>query len=137
MNIYPHCPYCRGTNIKRYGKYKNEQRYWCRNCKRKFTGKTIAHTKIAKIWAEDLRKAGVDIKTIAQRIGQKFGGNIHFTTIYRWGLSKPHCPHCGCSSLVREGRGWCCILCARSFSGFGRKYIAEQREKLVVGGKNG
>jgi len=32
------CKYCQSENVIKYGKYKNTQYYYCKDCKRKFTG---------------------------------------------------------------------------------------------------
>lgn len=31
------CKYCQSENIIKYGKYKDVQYYWCKDCKRKFS----------------------------------------------------------------------------------------------------
>ena len=30
------CKFCGSTHVRKYGKYKGVQRYWCKSCKRKF-----------------------------------------------------------------------------------------------------
>jgi len=32
------CKYCQSENVIKYGKYKGVQRYFCKDCKRKFAG---------------------------------------------------------------------------------------------------
>lgn len=34
----PICKYCQSENVRKYGKYKDVQRYYCNDCKRKFAG---------------------------------------------------------------------------------------------------
>lgn len=98
------CPYCAGHNVNHFGKVKNKQYYWCRSCKRKFTVNTFARTNEAKRFAMGLKRDGVDIITIAQKIKARWGGTTHFSTIYRWGLLKPTCPHCGAINPRRYGK---------------------------------
>jgi transposase-like protein len=40
------CKHCGSTNVVKYGSYNGEPRYWCNDCKRKFTDKdTLIHMK--------------------------------------------------------------------------------------------
>jgi len=32
------CKYCQSPNVIKFGKYNNVQYYWCKDCKRKFSG---------------------------------------------------------------------------------------------------
>ena len=38
------CKYCGSHNVIRYGTYNGQQRFWCKDCKRKFaeTGEELA-----------------------------------------------------------------------------------------------
>lgn len=39
-NIINNCPHCQSTTIIKYGKYKNEQRFMCKKCKKTFSPRT-------------------------------------------------------------------------------------------------
>lgn len=41
------CKYCQSENIIKYGKYKNTQYYYCKDCKRKFAGIDTIHSRMA------------------------------------------------------------------------------------------
>ena len=38
LQSHINCKYCQSENVIKYGKYKDVQRYFCKDCKRKFAG---------------------------------------------------------------------------------------------------
>lgn len=56
------CKHCHSENIRKYGTYKGEQRYWCNECKRKFSD------------VDALPKMKTPIKQIASALGMYYGG---------------------------------------------------------------
>lgn len=41
MNEIISCKYCQSPDVVKFGKYNNVQYYWCKDCKRKFSGLEI------------------------------------------------------------------------------------------------
>ncbi|MDD5338156.1 MAG: DDE-type integrase/transposase/recombinase [Dehalococcoidales bacterium] len=56
------CKHCHSQNIRKYGTYKGEQRYWCNECKRKFADDNT------------LYKMKTPAKQVASALGMYFGG---------------------------------------------------------------
>jgi transposase-like protein len=79
----PHCPYCKGKHIKGHGKYKDGQRYKCKECKRTFnnlTASPMAGTHYPEKWAKhiQLMTEGKTLKQVSQAL------NIHISTAFYW-----------------------------------------------------
>jgi len=82
------CKYCNSPDIVKYGKYEDEQYYWCKSCKRKFTTKdTLAgmKTPINEI-ASALNGyyGGEPIDAIQNRLRQDFHDDLTEPGIYKW-----------------------------------------------------
>ena len=56
------CKFCGSGNVVRYGKYKGVQRYFCKNCKRKFVDN------------DALPKMKTPVRQIASAISGYYGG---------------------------------------------------------------
>jgi transposase-like protein len=82
------CKYCGGSHVCRYGTVKGVRRYFCRDCKRKFTSKdSLFHMKVPwlfvetaqSLWADNLR-----YRKIAQYLEEHYGYSPSLSSIHRW-----------------------------------------------------
>jgi len=86
MNI--RCKYCHSENVIKYGKYKDVQRYFCKDCKRKFAGiDTIpkmqySTSKVAD--ALNMYYEGMSLKEIRRNLIQQHNDYISDATIFNW-----------------------------------------------------
>jgi putative transposase len=82
------CKYCGSPNVILYGKYKAVQRYFCKDCGRKFAGlDTIpkmqySTSKIAD--ALNMYYEGMSLKEIRRNLIQQHNDYISDATIYNW-----------------------------------------------------
>jgi transposase-like protein len=82
------CKYCQSTNIIKYGKYKAVQRYFCKDCGRKFAGlDTIpkmqySTSKIADVL--NMYYEGMSLKEIRRNLIQQHNDYISDATAYNW-----------------------------------------------------
>jgi transposase-like protein len=82
------CKYCGGANLVLYGKQKNQQQWWCKDCQRKFSGtlslpkmrSPVAHVGSAVQQYFD----GQSLNEICRNIEQQYGYKPNNSTIYRW-----------------------------------------------------
>lgn len=89
------CKYCQSENVIKYGKYKGVQRYYCKDCKRKFAGiDTIpkmqySTSKVAD--ALNMYYEGMSLMEIRRNLIQQHNDYISDATIYNWvrRFSKP------------------------------------------------
>jgi putative transposase len=88
MAFNPLCKYCGSPNVIRYGKYKAAQRYYCKDCGRKFAGvDTIpkmqySTSKIAD--ALNMYYEGLSLLEIRRNLIQQHNDYISDATIYNW-----------------------------------------------------
>jgi len=82
------CKYCGSLNVVKFGTYKGIQRYFCKNCKRKFKNDgSLLHGKVP---ADDIAIAlneyysGMSINDIRRRIKQERGYYPSQSTVYQW-----------------------------------------------------
>ncbi len=82
------CKYCDSPNIVKFGTYNEVQRYWCKDCLRKFKNDdTLLHGKVP---AGDISIAlneyysGMSINDIRRRIKQEKGYYPAQSTVYQW-----------------------------------------------------
>jgi putative transposase len=82
------CKYCQSLNTIRYGKYKNTQLYYCKDCHSKFKGddtlfhmKTPAHQVSSAL---NMFYEGMSIKAISRNLKQEYGNQPSTATIYEW-----------------------------------------------------
>ncbi len=82
------CKYCNSNNISKYGFYKNIQRWWCNECKRKFSdNQTHPGTKMtlpAVNSALAMFYKGVSLKLIRQQLEEDYNCYPSNSTILRW-----------------------------------------------------
>jgi putative transposase len=82
------CKYCGSTNVIRYGKYKAVQRYYCKDCKRKFAGlDTIPKMQYSAYKIADalnMYYEGMSLLEIRRNLIQQHNDYISDATIYNW-----------------------------------------------------
>jgi len=82
------CKHCGGHNVIRYGKYNGQQRFWCKDCKRKFADNDALpdmQTPVEQIGtAIGMFYEGQSLNSITRLITQIYGSYPSDSTIYRW-----------------------------------------------------
>lgn len=82
------CKYCQSTNVIKYGKYKDTQLYYCKDCHSKFKGdNTLFHMKTPANQvssALNMYYEGMSIKAISRNLKQEHGNMPSTATIYEW-----------------------------------------------------
>jgi putative transposase len=81
------CKYCQSPNTIRFGTLKGVQRYWCKDCKRKFVPDTLPMMKTpAKIVASALGQyyGGMPLDSIQRQLQQDHGLSMSEVGIYKW-----------------------------------------------------
>ena len=82
------CKYCGSTHTKKYGLYKGTQRYYCHDCKRKFSSnnqlfkmKTPANQVSSSL---DMYYKGMSVNDIRDHLNQEHNNLPSSHTIYEW-----------------------------------------------------
>jgi putative transposase len=82
------CKYCGSHNVIRYGTYNGQQRFWCKDCKRKFADNDALpemQTPVEQIGsAVGMFYEGQSLNSITRLITQIYGSYPSGSTIYRW-----------------------------------------------------
>jgi transposase-like protein len=82
------CKYCGSYDVSLYGSYRGEQYYWCKECKRKYTGKAnLFHMKIPAKYVDlalSLRLGGYNYRNIRQYFANQLAYIPSVSTISRW-----------------------------------------------------
>jgi putative transposase len=82
------CKYCGSPNIIKFGKYQDTQYYWCKDCKRKFSGiKAIPkmHTPTHQIAdALNMYYEGLSLSEIRRNLIQQHRNYISRISAYNW-----------------------------------------------------
>jgi hypothetical protein len=82
------CKYCGGNHISRYGMVKGVRRYFCCDCKRKFTSKdNLFHMKVPRLFVEitqSLWAKNLLYREIAQYLEEHHGYSPSVSSIHRW-----------------------------------------------------
>jgi transposase-like protein len=86
MNIT--CKYCGSSNVIKYGKYKDTQLYYCKDCYSKFKADdTLYHMKTPSNQvssALNMYYNGMSIKAIRQQLKQDYNNEPSTATIFEW-----------------------------------------------------
>jgi transposase-like protein len=82
------CKYCGSKNLWLYGKYKDSQRFYCRDCKRKFAGNFALpkmRSPVANV-GDALQSyfSGMSLNEVKQNMEQQYHYSPSVSTIYRW-----------------------------------------------------
>jgi putative transposase len=82
------CKYCGGANLVLYGKQKDKQQWWCKDCKRKFSGTMSLprmRSEVSHVGsAVQEYYNGMSLNAICRNIDQQYGYKPNNSTIYRW-----------------------------------------------------
>ena len=82
------CKFCNSRNIIKYGRFKNSQRWWCKDCHRKFgDNRALPRMKTATnqiCFAVGLYYEGVHLNDISKKFVKKHNIYISDSTIYKW-----------------------------------------------------
>jgi putative transposase len=88
LAVIMECKYCRSGHVIKYGKYKEVQYYFCKDCKHKFTSvDTIpkmqySTSKVAD--AINMFYEGMSLKEIRRNFIQQYNDYISDTTAFNW-----------------------------------------------------
>jgi putative transposase len=82
------CKYCHSPNVVKFGKFEGIQRYWCKDCKRKFT-EVDNLPKMKTDWkivasALDCYFRGMPLDSIQGHLSQEYGLYMSEAGIYNW-----------------------------------------------------
>jgi putative transposase len=82
------CKYCGSTNIVKYGTFHGMQRYFCKNCRRKFADNDALPKMKTPVWIISLSLNcyyhGMPLAAIQKEINQRHGAYYAQSTIYNW-----------------------------------------------------
>jgi putative transposase len=82
------CKYCGSKNLWLYGKYKGKQLFFCRDCKRKFTGNfALPKMRSPVSHVGDALQSyfsGMSLNEVKQNMEQQYNYSPSVSTIYRW-----------------------------------------------------
>jgi len=81
------CKYCQSENVIKYGIFEGSQRYWCKDCQRKFVPDTICKMKTPmKQIASALGNyfGGMPLDAIQRQQNQDYGVYLSESGIYNW-----------------------------------------------------
>ena len=88
INQIPKCKYCQSENIIKFGKYKDVQRYYCKECKRKF--KADNSTFHMKVPADYVSQAlaefytGSSVNDIRETLYQEHSYKPSKSIVWKW-----------------------------------------------------
>lgn len=82
------CKYCDSPNVVKYGTFEGVQRYWCKDCERKFVANdalTKMHTPINVIAsAVGMYYGGMPLDSIQRQLAQDYNIRMSESGIYYW-----------------------------------------------------
>ena len=82
------CKYCNSANIVLYGTFQGMQRYFCKDCRRKFADNDALPGMKTPVWIISLALncyyRGMSLGNIQQEINQRHGAYYAQSSIYNW-----------------------------------------------------
>ena len=82
------CKYCSSPNIVKYGTFQGMQRYFCKNCRRKFADNDALPKMKTPVWIISLTLNsyynGKSLGAIQKEINQRHGAYYAQSSIYNW-----------------------------------------------------
>ena len=81
------CKYCQSPNVVKYGTFQGIQRYWCKDCKRKFVPDKLPKMKTPTNHisaALSCYFGGMPLDAIQRHLQQQFGNYYSEMDIYNW-----------------------------------------------------
>lgn len=116
-----HCKFCYSRNVIKYGTRKNVQRFWCKDCRRKFVNNyALPGMKIAFNITEAAVGSyfeGISANIIIQEILNKYRLYVSINSIFEWvrkfsylgsEVCKQHHPDVGDTWIVNETKANIC-----------------------------
>jgi len=83
-----YCKYCASSNVIKYGSFRGIQRYWCKDCKRKFAGnEALPKMKTPSKQIEDAMSmyyGGMPLDSIQRHLYQEYNNYLSESGIYNW-----------------------------------------------------
>ena len=82
------CKYCQSKRVRKYGKYKDTQYYWCNDCKRKFANPDASPkmqystSKVADVL--NMYYEGLSLNEIRRNLIQQHNDYISDVTALNW-----------------------------------------------------
>ena len=88
ITALPNCKLCNSDNVIKWGKYKGDQQYYCKDCHSKFNASdTLFHMKTPANHvssALNMYYEGMSVKAIRRNLQQEYGNMPSTATIYEW-----------------------------------------------------
>lgn len=82
------CKYCNSNQVIKFGTYNGVQRYYCKDCRRKFTSlDTLPRMKTPISWIGNVLNmyyGGMPIDAIQNNLNQQYGKYLSEPAIYKW-----------------------------------------------------
>lgn len=82
------CKNCSSTNIVKYGTFEGMQRYFCKDCKRKFADNDALPKMKTPVWVIasvlDYYYDGMSLEAIQSQINRQYGAHYAQSSIYNW-----------------------------------------------------
>ena len=82
------CKYCGSNHISRYGMVKGVRRYFCCDCRRKFSSKdNLFHMKVPRLFVETAQSLWADnlvYREIVQYLEEHYGYSPSVSSVHRW-----------------------------------------------------
>ena len=81
------CKYCQSPNVIKYGTFQGTQRYWCKDCKRKFVLGTLHKMKTSTSLIADAMDSyfgGMPLDAIQRNLEQQYNIRFSESGIYNW-----------------------------------------------------
>jgi len=117
------CKYCGSPNVVKFGTYKGIQRYFCKDCKRKFVLNTLPKMKTPISWIADAMDSyyrGFPLDSIQGHMQLVYGKYFSEAGIYKWIIRFT-------KEAIKKARGFKPVV--------GNTWIADETG-LSVGGRN-
>lgn len=109
------CKYCQSTAIVKYGTFEGMQRYFCKECRRKFADNDALPKMKTPVWiislVLDSYYKGMSIGEIQKEIDQRHGAYYAQSSIYNWILRfSKEAVEQGKSFHPKTGDVWCLYI---------------------------
>jgi len=83
----PYCKYCNSTNVVKFGTFNGIQRWWCKDCKRKFVAGKLPKMKTPTRQIADAMSmyyGGMPLDSIQRHLYQEYDRYYSESGIYNW-----------------------------------------------------
>jgi len=86
-NVNVKCPICNGKNVIRYGRHRNEQNFYCKNCKKKFINSELKNKTYSPsiiINAISYYNLGNTLDETVKLINKKYKIKVSKSSVHSW-----------------------------------------------------